>query len=195
MNELYEISIRQFMQCMHEGKFDVVGGYDNWDQLYTKYVDASGAADTKECLLMRNINNVHAKIVFVQEIIGINHKFLDIFSIPFLPSLLDLKKTGHRLKWNNDVDDFKKQLNRVEVEERSNVAEMDLLVSDLEKLKKEGLKASKIEKNDRKDFVRQITIIAKHNNRAIDRDKIDMEEYCIMIKDYSDYVEESLKKE
>lgn len=184
-----ECSIKIFMLCLCEGKLELVGGEENWDALYTEYIDLSGAADTKECTLLRNIHNIKCRLWMISSLIAHQISWHSQFSVPFPHAFKDFKGYGHRLVWNDDWPDFEKQLQRVETKEKKKVAELDILQKEYEKLKAHGLKAKDVKANDKKDFIKLIHAIEENRGFALSRTETMIDEFAIMVKTQKDAAE------
>lgn len=179
-------SIKIFMLCLFEGKHNLVGGSNAWDLLYTDYIDLSGAADTKECTLLRNIHNKHSRIFFINYLIQLQLDWHREFGVPFPEAFKDFKRFGHRLIWNDDWEFFEKQLKRIEAKEKKNVAELDGLKKELERLRKHGMKAADVKPSDRRDFIKLIQAVEESRGFALNKEETTVEEFAIMVKSRKD---------
>lgn len=185
-----DIVLRAFMLAMFNQKYEAVGGIDNWDAVYTEYIDLSGIGETQEFNLLTNIHNVQHRITQVQGYLDIQKKFFATFNEPFEPALKDLRKFGHRLTWDiGNPKQFIQQLEMCEVKEKTYVAQLDSYMKELTDLKKEGVK--KITTNGRVDFVKQMNRLGKDGYK-IDKDKTDMEEYSLMIREYNEELQQRI---
>ena len=60
-----DINIRTFMAAMFNQQYDGVGGADNWEIVYTEYIDLSGIGETQQYHLLCNIHNTQKRITAV----------------------------------------------------------------------------------------------------------------------------------
>lgn len=184
-----ECSVRQFMDCLFNGKYEVVNGRDNWSLIYTDYVDMSGAADNKECTLKRAILNIDLRLSFIDSMIILNVKSLNAFGLPWPGSINDVQQYGHRIQWNGDAENFISQLKRIELREIKRISQRNGFIKELEQLAKEGMKAENIKEDDRKNFIKLLNGIGKHQGYGIDKDKTMMDEFALMVKSRKDEYE------
>lgn len=185
-----ECNIRLFMECLYDKDTTGLNGGD-FEAIFTEYIDLSGIGETREFDLLTQMHNIQTRMIFISNMLHIQRRFFLEFSIPFVDAFKDLYKFGHYLKWDpeNPVD-FLKQLERVEIIEKKSQAELDKVEKDLKTLKKDGVKSSS-EMNGRIEFVRQLNALNKEGYK-IDRDKTDMEELALMIRDYNQMVREQM---
>src|ERR1700749_359678 len=189
-----ECSIKVFMECLCNKKYDGVGGFDNWNSIYTEYIDLSGSADTKECSLKRTILDIELRLSFINSVIEVNIRSLNAFNLPFPGTIEDIKNYGHHIAWNGDKEDFVKQLKKIERRESKRIAEREGLIKELNQLVKEGMKATNVKENDRKNFLVLLNGIGKHQGYGIDKDKTMMDEFSLMVKSRKDEYEALMQK-
>ena len=184
-----ECSIRLFMTCLFGKNTEGLNGGD-FDKIFTEYIDLSGIGETKEYDLLWSIHNIQSRVTFIAAMIDLQKKFFKEFDMPFVNAFDDFRSYGHRLKWNQEKpEEFLNQLRMIEVREKKFQAELDAKVVELQKLKKEGVTA---DSNGRADFVRQLNSLGKAGFR-IDKDKTDMEELALMIRDQNQIVKDQIK--
>jgi len=185
-----ECSVKIFIDCLFNGDRSALNGGD-FDKIFTEYVDLSGVGETREYDLLTSIHNVQCRITFIDTMVKVQKEFFMNFEIPFVNAFDDFRKYGHRLSWNPEKPaDFITQLQRVDVIERKSIAELDAYIKELKSLKKDGVVP---DKNGRKDFIRQLNTLNKAGYK-IDREKTDMEELALMIRDHNDYIRELSNK-
>lgn len=184
-----ECSIKVFMDCLYNKNIEAAGGEESWGLLYTTYVDMSGAADTKECSLRRSIHNINCRLTFISEMIQLQILCFNNFSQPFAEGLKRLKEYGHRITFNGDAEDFRKQLKRIELREAKKIAERDNLNKNLSQLLKEGMKVENIQADDRSNFIRLLNAIAKHQGYGINKTETMMDEFALMVKAHKEHYE------
>lgn len=183
-----DCSVRLFMTCLYDKDTSGLNG-GNFENIFTEYVDLSGIGETREFDLLTGIHNIQTRMTFIETMLIIQRRFYYEFEIPFVDAFQDLKKYGHHLKWdpNNPVA-FLKQLETIEIIEKKSQAELDAKYKELKTLKKDGVKS---DHNGRIDFIRQMNALNKDGYK-IDKDKTDMEEYALMIRDYNTMIREQL---
>lgn len=187
MMKLCDISIREFMRCMFEYNYGFIGGVENWDPLYTSYIDLSGIGRTKEYEIIANIHNTHERLIAVTALLELNLKFFIEFSLPFVNSFEDFKKYGHRLVWDeNNPQKFVKQLEGIEIKEKTYKSRLDQYIYELKQLQTEGVK---LDGNGRKEFVLMMNKIMKDGYK-IDKQTTDMESYSLMIFEYTENIKQ-----
>lgn len=180
---LSDITVRQFMAALFNGQYEDVEGEQNFDLLFTAYVDLSGIGQTEEYRLLSIIHNLQWRIGQVSGFIQLEKDFFLVFSEPFMPAFDDLKRFGHRLSWDPQAPSlFIKQLERAETMEKTRVAELDEAMKELLKIKKEGIKPTT---NSRQIFVQMLNGL-RRNNYQVDKDKTDMEELSLMIREHDE---------
>jgi len=184
-----DIVLRAFMGAMFNQEYEGVGGTENWEAVYTEYIDLSGIGETQQYNLLVNIHNIQKRIVAVQGYIDIEKEWFKMYNEPFEPALIDLRKYGHRLTWDiANPKQFIQQLEMCEIKEKTQIAELDSYIKELEDLKKDG---PKVTTDGRKEFVKQMNRLGKHGYK-IDKDKTDMEEYSLMIKEYDEELKQRI---
>ena len=195
-------SVALFMRCAYSKEIEIkeaaiieVGGEECWNLLYTTYVDLSGAADSKEHNLMRALFNIECRLQFINEMLDLQVKCFNEFGQPFLPATLALKPYGHKIAFNGNAEDFKAQLQRVEMREAKKIAEKDSIIKELNQLRKEGMKASNITTDDRVSFIRLLNSISKHQGYGIDKEKTMADEFALMVKSHKEHFEALTEKQ
>lgn len=96
-----ECNIKNFMLCLYEGKIELVGGKDDWEIIYTTYIDLSGAADTKEVTLQRQIHNIDVRLAAISSLIS--------FQISWYSFTLSIKYESE-----NELYELNKKLNALD---------------------------------------------------------------------------------
>lgn len=180
MIQCSEVSVKQFMDAMYNGRFEGIGGQANMDPLYTEYIDLSGLGETHQKTLLINIHNLEVRLTVMPALIDLQKKSFAATNVPYEPAFELFRKYGHRLRWDSDEPmAFIKQLERVDIREKKCIAELDEFMKELADLKENG---PKISANGRQDFIKQLNRVGKPG--FIDREKTDMESYALMIADY-----------
>lgn len=186
-----ECSVRIFMMCMYDHDYSQLEGGD-FEKIFTEYIDLSGIGETKELELMVAIHNIQTRITYIDAQVNIQKNFLHNFGMPFVNAFDDFRKYNHRLSWDpENPDQFVTQLQRVVVIEKKFHAELDTKVAELKKLKNDGVQPNS---NGRRDFVRRLNNLGKEGYQ-IDKDKTNMEEVALMIRDQDAAINDKLKSE
>lgn len=174
------------MECLFEKKYDGLDGGD-FDKIFTEYVDLSGIGATKEYDLMTAIHNVQSRMIYMAGMIDIQKEFLKNFDMPFVNAFPKFREKGHRLVWDPENPGlFVQQLQMVETMEKKSKAELDTKMKELTVLKKDGIKPNS---SGRQDFVKKLNQLNKAGYK-IDKDKSDMEELALMIKEHDEQMRE-----
>jgi hypothetical protein len=103
--------------------------------------------------------------------------------MPHLEHMDDMSEYGIKLHWNPEEPEmFLPQLIRIEQREKRNYVELKELENELEEMKQaENPKTV----SARNSFVIMLNVLGKEGYK-IDKDKTDMEELSLMIKQHSD---------
>lgn len=174
-----ECSIRIFMRCLFNQDYE---GVENFESIYTEYIDLSGIGLTQEFNLLLNIHNIQTRLNAVENHVRIHRAYFAAAGVPWEENFKDLAKYGHHLTAQGD---FLRQLDMIAIREKRFVAEMNRDEKTLEVLQK---KQHTVNTHDaRKDFVKYKNGLGKAGYQ-IDKDKTDMEEYSLMIKENTDEI-------
>lgn len=179
---LSDITVRTFMRCLFNKDYS---GVDNWEGLYTQYIDLSGLGEQGQLSLYVAIHNLNIRLFFMTHWLEFQTKVYNLVKMPHLPTIDDAKQFGHRINWNPDNDTFLEQLRIIESKEKRQYVEMKRLSKELEEMKL----AEKPETvSARNSFVIMLNMLGKEGYK-IDRDKTDMEELALMIKQHGEDVQ------
>lgn len=189
---LSEVSVETGMLCMFPPyQFELVGGMDAWRELYVDYTDMSGAAETREVEILGAIHNIDCRMVFVQGMLITIRRFLKELNIIHTPAIASLRNKSIFLRWEGDIEEFLEQVDDVEEKENAKVAERDRLERELKGLKN----GEEVKPMTRRDFVKMLINISKHNGYALDRKATMMEDLAIMVKNYQDEAKAQKEKQ
>lgn len=180
---LADITVHQFMRCLFHGERE---GIDNWEELFTLYVDISGMGETRQLGILTTLHKLKTRLSFIDGFIDYQKRFFEITKEPAQDKIPDLHKYGHRLVWKQDADNWEQQLNRVLTREKTNVVEMNILQKEFDELNTTGV--VKEDDRARNDFIRLMNAVSKENGYRVDKMNTTMEEYGLMIKDYNDHI-------
>ena len=181
---LQEISVRRFMGCLFNSDHT---GIDNWEELYTKYIDLSGMGEAGQLMTRVAIHNLEVRLGIMDQWLNIQWGCVNRIQIPYIPGIEDLIefKYGHRITWTGDLELFKKGLSKINAAEQRNASELKMLNKQLKSMEK----TQKPETVDaRNSFFTLLNIIGKHQGYAIHKDDTNMHEFALMVKDYNNEI-------
>jgi len=173
---LAEINIRTFMRCLFNKDFT---GVDNWEELYTMYIDQSGICNNGQLEIEVAIHNLEARLHHISGWLELQWKILKITGQPYEPLFADVHRYGHK----PTVDDFENQLIRIEAKEKKNISQINRLRKDRESIKQV---AQPDTVNARNSFLTMLNVLSKNQGYRIDKETTDMEELCVMIRDHNE---------
>lgn len=180
---LADITVKRFMEAMYEGKKE---GIDNWEELFTLYVDTSGIGNMRQLALLTTIHNLEIRLFIIDTFISLQTEAFNTFGEPYEPAFIIVKKYGHRILWNAaEPDQFEIRLNQIAAKEKRKVSELNKVRKEFDDLQKTGI--VKEDKDSRKDFIRLLNRISE--KVKVDRERDDMETISLMIKDYLEEIE------
>ena len=178
--EFDNYTVRQFMNAWFKQIYSLPKGIpkDDFQTVYNEYVDATRSFDTEQFEKVTYVHFLNARLNTMRLSIRLQREFIAEFCVPFVTQFEFLyDEYGHNLVWNDDIEDFLKQLERVENEEKLYVAELESAVVDLKKFKKEDKPAIE---TTRESFVRMVNTLGKIGYK-IEMDKTTVEELSFMI--------------
>ena len=180
--ELQDITVRTFMKCLFSKDYT---GVDNWEELYTKYIDLSGLGESGQLGIHVAIHNLNIRLFRITHFLEFQSKTFDLIKMPYMPHLNDMAEYGYKLTWNPDEPEmFLPQLIRMEQKEKRNYVEIKELEKELEDMKQAEKPGTVSARNS---FVIMLNVLGKEGYK-IDKDKTDMEELALMIKQHGDDV-------
>lgn len=181
MITIAECTIRMGMRCMFNQDYTEVGGKDTWENIYTEFMDISTLAQNRVTELEIAIHNTKIRLIGMESHINLQRKAIETFGFPFGPGGSWFRKYGHRLTWNGNKENFLQQVKMVEIKEKRFVAELDKLEKELNDLQTNGVKENN---NTRGIFMQLLSDVQRHQRYHLDKDKIMMDEFAYMIKDF-----------
>jgi hypothetical protein len=195
---LADLTIRRFMAALFNGQRD---GLDNWDELYTSYIDLSGMGKSREFSLLTQIHNLSTRLQTIGAFITLQQDFYIHFGCPLQRYIRDgiecdpfedVRKFGYRIAWKPEApEQFLSDLRKMDTKERRNVAELDKVEKELADLQAKGKPK---EVDSRKDFTRMLTVLNREGYR-FDKDTTYMDELCDMIADNNERVQVALEQQ
>lgn len=179
-----ECTINQYIKCLFDKNYSALGEgteqelLDAFQNIETEYIDLSGQFESGEYEIIRNIMTISSRIEMVNILMYIHDTCLTEFGRPFLPAITDLKKFGYELIWNNDIEDFRKQLEGIQISEQRYLIQLEDYKT---KLKKPEENIIKTERN-RPEFIRMLINLQKQGYK-IDRDVTTIEDLAIIVSE------------
>lgn len=180
-----------FIAAMFKKQFEPVGGYENWEIIYTDYVDMSGVANTRETQVSISIFNIDARLTAIELFLYCIEDYYKATGLIYEDPVKSLRNYAHKLVWNNDWPGYQAQINRIRSKEAKRKSERDGLEKELDKLKTHGMKANNITNSEKNNFTRLINALQKENGYPFDRDKTMMDAFSLMQKEYTDACNEA----
>ena len=189
-----ECTINQFMKCKFDNNFSVLTLSGNpsekelinaFENIQNEYIDLCGI-HVPEIELLKSIKALECRIQSMHLYLKVSKDACDQLVEPFIFEVLNdaipcINNNGYRLTWTNK-EDFKKQLNKIELKEKRYIAEHDRKNKELELYRENH--PNNIESNSRTEFIRLLNELQKIGYK-IDREKTFMEELGIMVNDYN----------
>lgn len=173
-------TVRTFERCLFDKDYT---GVDNWEELYTAYIDTSGLGQEGQLGLHVAIHNLDVRLKDITDFLEFQSKIYRLVNMPHVPTIDDVKKYGHRLTWPSD--DFLDQLNAIESKEKRKYVELKKLNKEL-RLMKDAEKPGTI--SARNQWLIMLNILSKDQGYKIDRDNTYMDELSLLIKQHGDDV-------
>jgi hypothetical protein len=186
-----ECSLRKFMQAWFEEKYSVLiieGEVEEeilktaFEKIHLQYVDLSGLGQTHELQMNISIHYLNTRINAVKTFIFLQREFVKNFDTPFLPGLIDFKKYGHSVYWDNDKEAFLIKLNQIEIKESKFQAQLDAKIKELFDYRKKRDSKQHTPVQSRKEFIQHMNMLNR-SGYSIDKDQTTVEEYALMLKD------------
>lgn len=181
------------MECLFNENFAVLGEDEQisakevWQAIYMEYLDLSGLAQTTELHLMKGIQTLECRITLVNTAINLHKECLRVIGQPFFPAFATLKKYGHAIWWDKNVENieaFIVSLDKIAMKEKRYEMELESKKKDLFKFMESIKKREPSETMSRKEFIRMMNQIEKFGFR-IDREKNTVEDLAVMQSDYN----------
>ena len=119
------------MECLFNKNF---GDIENWDQIYTSYIDLSGLGEQGQLATHVAIHNLNIRLKHISDFLEFQTKVYKLIKMPHIPTINDMRPYGHRLTWDPQNDTFIDQLNMIEAKEKRNYVEMKKLQKELKQM-------------------------------------------------------------
>jgi len=178
--QLSDITVRVFMRCLFNKDYS---GVENWEELYTSYIDLSGLGESGQLGLYVAIHNLNVRLFRITAFLEFHAKVFDLVGMADLDRLDMIKDYGYRLKWNPlQPEEFLPQLIRIEQKEKRQYVELKTLEKELEEMRQAEKPGTVSARNS---FVIMLNMLGKEGYK-IDKDSTDMEELALMIKQHGE---------
>jgi len=117
--------------------------------VYSEYMDISGLFLSEDFEKQSHIYYLQQRINYVILFINLQRKFISHFGIPFTRDFDNMyDRYGHRLTWNNDIEDFEKQINKIESREDKNKSLLENEMKELDEFRKRNSSKNKDDEDE-----------------------------------------------
>jgi hypothetical protein len=164
------------MRCLFNKDYT---GVPNWEDIYVKYIDESGICNNGALEIDVAIHNLEARLLHITGWLEFQAEVFKRTGKPYEPALVDIHRYGHKPV----VDGFAEQLTRIEAKEKKNISQLGRMRKEKEALQKIAQPETV---NARNSFIVMLNILSKNQGYKIDKDKTDMEELCVIIRDHNE---------
>jgi hypothetical protein len=200
LKTISELNISDFEICMFKNNFSVliITGKPSdeqllsaWNEIYTEFIDLSGMAETNELEISKSIFYLNSRVKKIELYILLQRESLNKLGVPCIVAFDKIRIYGHKLKWNKehpDIEDFKRQLNIIETNEKRYNHELLAKQKELLDVMKKKQNGDVTVWQKRKEFVRLKNNIGKFGFK-IDNEKTTVEEFALMVHDYNEAIE------
>lgn len=158
---------------------------EDFETCYTEYIDTAGLFATEEFDIVANIHYLNNRINSIKMWVSLQKQFLIQFKEPYFEAFKFINKFGHRLKWNKDIEDFVKQLDRVITKESKYQVELDKKQKQLLEYRKSKGEETVNVKQNREQFITLLNTLGKLGYK-IDKNETTIEELALMLKQQYD---------
>lgn len=197
-------NIDQFMAAWFDKNY-VELSLEDFELVYSEYLDTSGLFMSEYFELQSLIHHLNSRINYINLFVRIQRDFISNFFIPFQRDFDRLKENyGYVVKWNGSVDDFEKQLKKIESRQIKHQSFLEEKIQELVKLRKENSGKKKFNGDDDKEteedkdiklkksrvsFIRMLNSLGKIGYK-LDKKLTTVEELALMIKQQIEEVED-----
>lgn len=182
-------TIRQLMKAWFRKDYSEMSE-EEFGIVRTEYIDTAGLYDENVFQKVCYIYFLNSRINSISLSIRLQKDFLKEFDIPYKPAFSFLSKFGHRVKWNDNAEDFISQLDKIERREVKYTSMIENEIVELKKLQKQAKipEEEEDDKTTRERFIRTVNTLGKIGYK-IDYDKTTVEELALMIKQQTEEVD------
>jgi hypothetical protein len=178
---MYEdVTIKDFMSAWFKKDYSKLSKED-FDLCYSEYIDSTGMYVTEEFDVVAGIHYLTNRINTIKTWVSLQKQCLFILGEPFLDELEFITKYGHHVVWNNDFEDFNKQLDRIILRDSKFQIELEQKHKKLEELRSKRNIKEVTKKDEREQFLRMLNSLSKIGFK-IDKNETTIEELALMLK-------------
>ena len=151
---------------------------ENFEDIYSDYIDISGLSETQEYSLLTVIHNLNARLIAVPHYVAVQEETVKIFGKYHPIATERLSKYGYRMPL--DPINAPKMLSNIISKEKRFRYDLQAAEDKLKALKKPDSEPQDIKKQ-RRAFVKMLNSLG--TKYRIDRDKTTVEELALMVKE------------
>lgn len=174
-------SIEQFMNAWFKKDYSVIDEKE-FQTVYSEYIDVSGLYETDEFEKVSYIHYLNNRKNVMKLLIEFQKKYLSELLIPYQDQSV-FNKYGYFLKWNGSIDNFLKQLKKIEISEARFSSQLEIKIKELEEFRQKKGKSKKEQtlEEARKSFIRMLISLRKMDYK-IDNKTTSVEELALIIR-------------
>lgn len=166
-------TVNQFIQGWFEGV-----EIENFEDIYSDYIDISGLAETQEYSLLTTIHNLQARLIAIPHYVAVQDETVKIFGKYHPIATERLSRYGYKMPL--DVKLAPKMLSNVLSKEKRFRYDLQAAEDKLKALKKPESETQDLKKQ-RRAFIKMLNSLG--TKYRIDRDKTTVEELALMVKE------------
>lgn len=151
---------------------------ENFDDIYSDYIDISGLAETQEYSLLATIHNLNARLIAVPHYVAVQEETVNIFGKYHPIATERLSKYGYKMPL--DPKSSLKTLSNILSKEKRFRYDLQAAEDKLKALKKPETETKDLKK-ERRSFVKMLNSLG--TKYRIDRDKTTVEELALMVRE------------
>jgi len=173
-----KVTIRQFTKAWFFEEYDELS-QDDFDVCYSEYIDETGLYVTEEFDVIAGIHYLNNRINTIKTWVSLQKQYVSIFGRPFEDSLVE--KYGFHIKWNGNIEDYEKQLDRMTMMDTKFHVELNNKYKKLEEIRSKRDQKEMTKKDSRVQFIRMLNSLGKIGYN-LDKDQTTVEELALMLK-------------
>lgn len=178
---MYEdVTIKDFSDAWFREKYDKLSKED-FDICYSEYIDAAGMFATEEFDLVSGIHYLTNRINTIKTWVSLQKQSVFLLGEPFLDEIDFLSRYGHHIVWNNDIEDFNKQLDRIILRDSRYQVDLEQKYKKLDELRSKSNHKILDKKQERELFIRMLNSLSKIGF-SINKNETTVEELALMLK-------------
>jgi hypothetical protein len=178
-------TIRQFERAWFNGDRSVMTN-EQFEIVKTEYVDTAGLFASEEFDKVGYISFLNNRVNTITLWIRLQREFINNFDIPYIKNFNWIKKFGHNIYWDKDVEKFKQELIKIEKKEKKYFNLLENAIKELIDFRAKKNSREKVTSEpSRSAFIRTVNSLGKIG-WSIDKDKTTVEELAYIIKQQSE---------